>query len=162
MQDKNVILLLWALPIAFGLHVFEEFIFPGGLPQWMIARGRRKAPKKPRSGLYYFILNGAALVGALILALRPSVRGLHIYVGFVAVMAANAVSHIRGAIQKRQYCPGIVSGGVLLLPLFVLSNCYLLFAGKLDWLSAVVNVCVGIFLGFYVLGVDIRKGDKVA
>lgn len=159
MQDKNVILLLWALPIAFGLHVFEEFIFPGGLPQLFRDYKPRKPPEKARSGLYYFILNGTALVAALILALMPSVTSLHIYVGFVAVMAANAVSHIRGTVQKRQYCPGTVSGVALLFPLFIVSYWYLLYADKYDWLSAVVNVCIGIFLGFYVLGVDIRKRD---
>ena len=134
------------------------FIFPGGLAQWF----KNYKPKKAKSDFYYFILNGAALVGALILALRPGVIGLYIYAGFVAVMAGNAVSHLRGAIQKRRYCPGIVSGGALLLPLFVVSYWYLLGVGKLDWQSVVVNVCVGVFLGFYMFSVDIRKEDKAA
>ena len=158
MNDKNVIMLLWALPIALGLHVFEEFIFPGGLKQWIKAY----KPKKPKSDLYYFVINAGAIIGTLILALRPSVAGMRIYVCVVAAMAANAVSHIRGTIQKRRYCPGTVSGCLLLLPLFVISYGYLLSTGKFDWLSAVVNVCVGIFLGFYLFGMDIRKADDAA
>jgi len=159
MQDKNIILLLWALPVALGLHVFEEFAFPGGLMQWC----RDNKPKKSKRGLYYFILNAAGIVGTLVLALIQSVTGLKIYVAVVAIMAANAASHIRGTIQKRQYCPGTVSGGLLLLPLFAVSYWYLyLHTGKFDWLSAVVNVCVGIFFGFYLAGMDIRKADDVA
>lgn len=159
MQDKNTILLLWALPVALGLHVFEEFAFPGGLMQWC----RDNKPKKSKHGLYFFFINAAGIVGSLMLALTPSDTGLRIYVAIVAIMAANAVSHIRGTIQKRQYCPGTVSGGLLLLPLFAVSYWYLyLDTGKLDWLSAVVSVCIGIFYGFYVAGMDIRKADKVA
>ncbi len=159
MQDKNVILLLWALPVALSLHVLEEFALPGGLMQWI----RDYKPKKRKRGLYYFILNATGIVGTVILALRPSVIDLKIYVAVVALMAANAVSHIRGTIQKRRYCPGTVSGGLLLLPLFAVSYWYLyLDTGKFDWLSAVVNVCFGIFFGFYLAGMDIRKADDVA
>jgi hypothetical protein len=89
MNDKNVVMILWALPVAFGLHVFEEFIFPGGLPRWI-----RAYKSSPKSTHYYFNINAAGFVGALILALRPSVSNLHIAMGFVAVMAGNAVSHI--------------------------------------------------------------------
>ena len=159
MGDKNIIILFLALPITLSLHVFEEFAFPGGLMQWIKAY----KPRKPKNGIHYFIVNAAAIVGAFILALAP--RGIfdfRIYLYFVAVMAANAASHILGTIQKRQYCPGSVSSGLLLLPVFVISWWYYLDTGKLNLPSAVVGICFGGFLGFYVMGMDIRKSDYAA
>lgn len=157
MQDKSVNLLLWALPIALSLHVFEEFIFPGGLMQWM-----RAYKPNPKSGFYIFVENAAAIVVTLVLALRPTHIGLRIYAAIVAIMAANSVSHIVGTIQKRRYCPGTVSSIALLLPLFALSYWYLLSAGKLDWLAVVVNICIAVFFGFYIFGVDVRKAGDAA
>ncbi len=61
-------LLLWSLPIAFSLHVVEEFAFPGGLKQWIQAY----KPGKIRSDFYCFIVNAAAIVGAIIIAVKAS------------------------------------------------------------------------------------------
>jgi hypothetical protein len=157
MNDNNVILLLWSLPIAFGLHVFEEFIFPGGLPRWI-----RAYKSDAKSNFYYFFLNAAAWVGALVLALKPSVAGLYVCAGFIALMAGNSVSHIRGTLQKKQYCPGTASSVALLLPLFVVSHWYLLSARRLDWQALAINVAIGIFVGFYLFGVDVRRADNPA
>ena len=157
MNDKNVILVLWALPIAFGLHVFEEFIFPGGLQRWI-----RAYKSNPKSDYYYFVLNAATWVVALVLALKPSVAGLYVCAGFIALLAGNSVSHIRGTLQKKQYCPGTASGVALLLPLFVVSHWYLLSCRRLDWQALAVNVAIGIFVGFYLFGVDVRRADNRA
>ncbi|HUJ42216.1 MAG TPA: HXXEE domain-containing protein [Opitutaceae bacterium] len=157
MEDKNVILLLWALPIALSLHVFEEFIFPGGLMQWM-----RAYKPDPKSAFYICVENATGIVATLALALRPTHIGLCIYAAIVAIMAANSASHIVGTIQKRRYCPGTISSIALLLPLFAVSYWYLLSAGKLDWLAVVVNVCIGVFFGFYIFGVNVRKAGDAA
>ena len=147
-------ILLWSFPIGLSLHVFEEFGFPGGFRQWI----KTCNPKKVKSNIYYFIENAAGIVGLCIVALKASdILGYRIYLYCVAVMAGNAASHIRGTIQKKQYCPGTVSGVLLLLPLFVISYWHFLAAGKVDLASATVCLCVGIFLGFYIFGVDIRK-----
>ncbi len=34
MPDKAGVLLVFLLPITFGLHVTEEFVFPGGFIRW--------------------------------------------------------------------------------------------------------------------------------
>jgi len=150
-------MLLWSFPIALSLHVFEEFAFPGGLRQWI----RAYKPRKPKSDFYYFVVNAAAIAAAFIIALKASgISGNRIYLYFVAAMAGNAASHIRGTIQNRQYCPGTISSGLLLLPLFVISFWYLLGVGKVDLPSAIVCSCVGFVLGFYLFGMDIRKGDR--
>jgi hypothetical protein len=154
MSGRNSIILLWSLPIAISLHVFEEFAFPGGLNRWIAVY----KPGRPKNNFYYFIVNAAAIVATFILASRVSgVTGIRIYLGFVAVMAANAASHIRGTIQAKKYCPGTVSGGLLLIPLFLISWWYFLDAGTLDLANAILDLGIGVFLGFYVMGMDIRK-----
>jgi hypothetical protein len=34
LPTKAGIVLVWLVPMAFGLHVAEEFAFPGGYPNW--------------------------------------------------------------------------------------------------------------------------------
>src|SRR6476619_4239631 len=102
MRDRTTLLLLWSFPIALSLHVFEEFAFPGGLKNWI----KDHKPRKLRSDFYYFIVNAAAIVGVIIIALKATDRlGFGIFLYCVAIMGGNSASHIRGTIQKRQYCP---------------------------------------------------------
>src|SRR5438552_1033139 len=102
MRDRSVLILLWSFPIALSLHVFEEFACPGGFKRWIEVH----KPRKPRSDLYYFLVNAAAIAGAVIIALTASgVLGFCIYLYSVALMAGNASSHVCGTIQEKQYCP---------------------------------------------------------
>ena len=150
-------LILWLLPIALSVHVFEEFAYPGGLRDWI----RAYRPKKPSANWYYVLANGPIILGAIIVALKANdLLGYRIYLFLVDVMGANAVSHIRGSFQQKQYCPGTVSGSVLLLPLMILSNVYFLANDQVDGISIGLLICAGILLGFYVGGVDIRSKDK--
>ena len=156
MCDRNVVVLLWSLPVALSLHVFEEFAFPGGLKQWI----KDYKPRKPRSDFYYFIVNAAAIVGAVVIALKASGPvGFCVYLNSIAIMGGNAASHIRGTFQKKQYCPGSLSGACLLLPLLVISYWYFLGTGKVNLPSAIICFCLGFIVGFYVFGVDIRRAD---
>jgi hypothetical protein len=150
-------MLLWALPIAVSLHVFEEFACPGGLRQWIKAC----KPSKPKSDFWYVFVNAVAIVAAFKIAWKaPDTLAFRVYLFIAAIMAGNAASHIRGAIQMKQYCPGVVTGGLLLLPLSVIGYWYLLGTGKVDLPSAIICFCIGIFFGFYVFGVDIKEKDR--
>jgi type III secretory pathway component EscR len=137
--------------------VFEEFGFPGGLRQWI----RAYKPTKPKSDFWYIFINAVPILCAFIIALTASgILGFRIYLYFVAIMAGNAASHIRGTIQMSQYCPGVVSGSLFLLPLLVISYWYFLGTGKVDLLSTIICLCAGVFFGFYVYGMDIREKDR--
>jgi hypothetical protein len=150
-------ILLWSFPIGLSLHVFEEFGFPGGFRQWI----KTYNPRKLKSNTIYFIENAAGIVAVCIIALKANdILGYRIYLYCVAGMAGNAASHLRGTIQKKQYCPGTVSSVLLLLPLFVISYWYFLGAGKVDLASATVCLGAGTFIGFYIFGVDIREKDR--
>src|SRR5436309_2734531 len=103
MRDAITLILLWSLPIALSLHVFEEFAFPGGFRQWIKA----SSPRQPKSGFYYFIVNACGIVAAAVIAWKASgILGFRLYLYAVAIMGANAATHLRGTIQQRKYCPG--------------------------------------------------------
>jgi hypothetical protein len=156
MRDSKIVMLLWSLPIVLSLHVFEEFAFPGGLKKWI----NEYKPRRPKSNFYYLMVNATAIAGAVIIALTASdILGFRIYLYCVALMGGNAVSHLCGTVQAKQYCPGTYSGAFLLLPLLVISSWYLLREGKVDFTSAIICVGLGTFIGFYVFGLDIRKAD---
>ncbi len=157
-MNTNIVLLLWLLPVALSLHVFEEFGFPGGLRTWI----RTYKPAKPKGTWYYVLANAPIIIGSIIVAIKANdVLGYRIYLFLVDVMGANAVSHIRGSFQKKQYCPGTVSGSMLLLPLMVLANVYFVANSLLDVVSIVLLMGAGILLGYYVAGMDIRRKDKI-
>ncbi len=154
MRDTYTLLLLWLFPVAISLHVFEEFALPGGLKQWI----QEYKPRKARSDFYYFIINAAAIVGATILAWRASgTLGFCIYLNSVAIMAGNAASHMLVTFQRKQYCPGSISGGLLLVPLCMASNWYFLREHKVNLPSAVICLCLGAFVGFYVFGLHFKS-----
>jgi len=150
-------LILWLLPIALSVHVFEEFAYPGGSRDWI----RIYKPNKPRANWYYVLANGPIILGAIIVALKANdMLGYRIYLFLVDVMGANAVSHIRGSFQQKQYCPGTISGSVLLLPLMILSNVYFFGNDQVDIISIALLICAGMLIGFYVGGIDIRSKDQ--
>lgn len=158
MRDSHIQILLWALPIAMSIHVVEEFAYPGGYIRWIKSHklGRLK------SNLYYVALNAAAILGGTIIALKASdIVGYCIFLYSVAIVAGNATSHLVGSLQKRQYCPGSVSGAVLLLPLLVVSTWSFHSKGIVDLPLAVVCICIGFFIGFYVFSTHIRRKDRI-
>ena len=157
MRDTMLSALLWFLPLALALHVVEEFAFPGGLKRWITTY----KPRKPKGNMYYVVINALGILYTLLIALSArDALGFSAYVAFAATMATNAVSHIRATIQNNEYCPGVISGTLCFLPLLPISAWYLLATGRLDWLSTVLNVAIGAFLGFVLFGVDVRKADR--
>ena len=157
MREMNILILLWSLPIALSLHVFEEFVFPGGFSQWISA----SSPRKQKSDFYYFIVNASGIVAVAIIALKASdILGFRLYLYSAAFMGGNAATHIRGTIQKKKYCPGTVTGGLLLLPLCAIAYWYFVSAGKVDLPSALVCICAGVVMGSYVFGVDVRMTKR--
>jgi hypothetical protein len=153
MSDPNILILLWTLPIALSLHVFEEFAFPGGFARWI----RACSPRKAKSSLYYFLVNAAGILAAIIIALTASgIYGYRLYLYCAALMGGNAATHLRGTFQAKKYCPGTVSSGLLLLPLCLVSHWYFVHTANVDPFSALVTFCAGLFVGGYVVGVDVE------
>lgn len=133
--DPEGIVLLSLFPVFFGLHVAEEFVYPGGFISWDHVYRPRLAGT---SAGFYVCVNAipAIVLVLLVLALGLfnstgfcSRAALHTWITLVALMAWNAVFHLRGALATRRYSPGMLTGLVLLLPLAAASCAHFLRAG---------------------------------
>lgn len=123
--DRVGIFLLFLLPIAFGLHVIEEFVYPGGFISWDNIL-RPKYTHTPGSfyvkiNVFPSVASFALVLGAFDYAGKYSVPGIRGWFVFVIFVTWNAVFHVRGAIQTRTYSPGMVTGLLLCIPLTVVS-----------------------------------------
>lgn len=65
-SDRTGIVLLALLPIVFGLHVTEEFVYPGGYISWVRVYRRRFADTP---GSFYVKINAIPGIGMVLLLL---------------------------------------------------------------------------------------------
>lgn len=143
------LILVWLLPISFGMHVFEEFGFPGGYGEWSRTyRPQTAASMTPAHFYRINLIGGAATIGVALGAFDYaggySFFGIRAWLAVLAWIAFNAVVHIRGAFESRRYCPGVVTSIALYLPLTVLGVAYFLRTGAVGVLSLIVVVAWGI------------------
>jgi hypothetical protein len=144
----KAVALVFFLPIAFGLHVCEEFIFPGGASDWFKAYRPQYADAYTPD--YFFKINAIPLVLSVLVCLGAfdyrqgfSFGGIHAWLAFVALQGFNGVYHLRGAIEMKRYSPGMVTGTLLYLPLAIVGFAYLLRTGTVNVFSAVVCLLLG-------------------
>ena len=140
--DTVGVLLVFSLSIVFGLHVIEEFIFPGGFISWDNVF-RPMYINTPAS--YYVKVNTIPNTAALLLALGAfdyrgnySFFGIRAWLAFLTFMAWNAVFHLRGAIHTRRYSPGMGTGLLLAIPLMIASYIHFKSSGVVDGVSMVL------------------------
>lgn len=115
--------------IAAILHVLEEFILPGGFLVFMKKMSPKFAPFATPA--FAIVINGLFLllcgVGVFIGRNVP-VFGLSI----AALVGINGLIHLGGAVRNRGYAPGLVTGGLLYLPLAVIAYVGVLGSGQLS------------------------------
>ncbi|MGZ7056526.1 MAG: HXXEE domain-containing protein [Candidatus Angelobacter sp.] len=146
--DKVGVLLVLLLPITFGLHVTEEFIFPGGFISWDNIF-RPKYTDTP--GSFYVKVNAIPSVASVLIAVvafdyagKYSLFGIRGWLAFLTFLMWNAFSHVRGAVRTRRYSPGMVTGVFLLVPLTIVSYIHFRNSGVIDSLSMVLCVVVAL------------------
>jgi len=143
------VLLVFALPISFGLHVMEEFIFPGGGPDWF--RAARPQFSGQYTDAYFFRINAIPLALAFLVTLGTfdfaggfTYFGIRAWLAFVSFQGFNVLFfHVLGMIRTKRYSPGIVTGLVLFVPLVVIAFSHLLRTGVVDVFSAIVAIGIG-------------------
>ena len=160
--QKGVVL-VWCLPIAFGLHVFEEFAFPRGLGEW--SKDHRPQIADSMTTAHFYRINaigGAATLGVALgafdYARGYSFMGIRAWLAVLAWVAFNALVHIRGTIESRRYSPGTVTSVALYLPLAVGATAYFLRQGAVD----VVSLAIGAVWGVAAYAFFIRRLRKRA
>ena len=146
--DETGVLLLFSLPIVFGLHVTEEFIFPGGFIRWDNVF-RPQFTDTP--GSFYIRVNAFPAIAALLVVLGAfdyrghySPMGIRGWFTFVTFAACNTLFYVRGAIHTRRYSPGMVTALCLYLPLTILSYVHFLKSGTMDLVSTILCIAVAL------------------
>ena len=132
------------LPFASAvLHIFEEFVWPGGFLEWY----RRYRPEIASSLTPRFVIVvNAILLGATFLLgyLGPSwSRGLSLWLIIAALLGGNAVFHLVAVLRLSQYSPGVVTGLLLYVPLCGWGYWYFIGTGEAPWSMAAVSFILG-------------------
>ncbi|ATC65011.1 hypothetical protein CMV30_14130 [Nibricoccus aquaticus] len=123
MTTESIITLLsWAPAVCFGLHIIEELFWPGGFREWYHLY-RPQVAGAPMS--YYYKANACYFAAVLTVPLGRHSAYATLFVA--GVLFYNLIfTHILGAFKTRRYSPGIVTGLLLYVPLFVTSYGYFL------------------------------------
>jgi hypothetical protein len=150
LPSKYGVILVFFLPITFGLHVTEEFIFPGGMEEWTKSYRPQLAGAITQS--YLFKINAIPLVAFLLVSLGAfnymgtySFGGLYAWLVLMSIQAFNALFHIRATFRTRQYAPGVVTGIVFYLPLAIVSFVFFIKTGAINIFSAIGCLVIGSF-----------------
>lgn len=106
-----------ALPIVFILHVIEE---APGFVAWFNSLVARHISQQ-----LFLTVNATAFVITVFVAIVVAVGGERgsalVGVGWVGfLMLANAIFHLVGTLALGRYCPGVITGTLLYLPLSLL------------------------------------------
>ena len=156
MHALSSTMVLWARPVALSIHVVEEFAIPGGFVRW-IERYNQRRLKRAR---YYVAVNAAAIALSVALAFwAKEPVGYWVFLYSVALMAGNAVSHVRAALQQKRCCPGMVSGVLLFIPLLVLGGWRFIGADVVRWPFAAIGIIMGLIVGLFLFPVDTRHQE---
>ena len=121
-------LIRWLPLAAVLLHLFEEFVWPGGFAEWY----RWYRPERAASVTTRFLvwINVLFVLMALIpvaMGFRP--YGVAFWLVVASIAAANGAFHLWAVLRTRRYSPGVVTGCILYLPLAVFGFVYFWRAG---------------------------------
>jgi hypothetical protein len=148
-------LIFIALPIAAAVHIFEEYIFPGGFAEAfnkLLPRASHLFTQKFHivvNVVFFLLCLISALIGKANLVLSLSIFGL---------IFANAVLHIRGAIIKKGYYPGVISGVFIYIPITVYAYSLFISSQQLTWMQAGISLLLGVlYMGVLMVYVLVQQ-----
>ena len=167
LPSKTSVILVFLLPITFGLHVFEEFFFPGGAEAWFKATCPQYAQAYTPS--YFFKVNAIPLVLSVLVSLGAfnyegtySFAGIGAWLAFMFILFFNGVFHIRATIRMKKYSPGFISSIIFYIPLAITSLTYFLLTNAISIFTAIISVAVGTLLQpalDYIKKQRVKKGE---
>lgn len=132
------------LPAAIMLHVTEEFLYPGGFPEWY----RELVPPKTDQGIKagYLVWINTLMIGVCVLPVYfgETYHGVSVWYCISAISAANACFHIWGVMKLKKYSPGVITGVLLYIPLFIIGTQQFLGNHSLSLSKAITWIAVAI------------------
>ena len=119
----------WAPMGAAGLHMIEEFVYPGGFAAW--DRRYRPAISTSITPRFHIVINGLLLLLCYnVGAMGGTSIGIATWLTVTALLFSNAIWHVVGAVKTRSYSPGMITGLLLYVPLTVYGYVRLLQSGQ--------------------------------
>ncbi len=122
------------------IHMGEEYIYPGGFPEFMKRMNPRFASHVTTG--FAVIMNGLQLL-LCILAWVVKENNLVFSLSVAGLLFVNGWMHLIGSIRAKTYAPGLVTGIVLYLPLSVYAYSLFWNSGQLTVLEALTTVILG-------------------
>jgi len=133
----------WLPGACVALHIFEEFVWPGGFLAWhRTYRPDLATSITPR----FAVIGNLVLVAATVVLgiMGPSwSRSLSLWFVLAGILAGNAVWHFIGALRTHRYSPGCVTGVLLYLPLLPLGLWYFLSVRGAPLETVIVGCIIG-------------------
>jgi len=132
----------WLPLLAAGLHIVEEFLFPGGFAEW--DRAYRPEFAKTITPRFHIIVNGLLLIlcyDAGALSDKPA--GVALWLTLAALLATNGIWHAIGALRTDRYSPGMITGMGLYVPLAIWGFPYFVLRGRASIPTAIAAFLIG-------------------
>ena len=141
--------LFWLPAICVGLHITEEFFWPGGFSAWF--RGYRPENESSFTPHFAFWMNALLVAATIVIGtIGPTwSRGVSLWLTVVAILGGNALLHLRGTWRTRSYSPGAVTGTLLYLPLCIGGYWHFIANGMATLQMAMVTFIVGASYDFW-------------
>jgi uncharacterized membrane protein len=137
-------LLAWSLAGAASLHIFEEFVYPGGFKAlWCVYRPETAGSVSNR---FLVMINAVLLAFSVVVALAvqaPRGNGVAAWLALAALLFSNAIFHVIGAFQTKRYSPGMISGIALYIPIAIYGFAHFLRSGRVSIPTALLAALVG-------------------
>jgi hypothetical protein len=133
--------LRWALLEAVILHIFEEFVYPGGFVVWY----RRYRVDASRITTRFLVLINAALVIACwdIAILGRRGAGVPYWLTIAALTCSNGCWHAWASFKSREYSPGVITGTAIYIPLGIYGYNHFLRSGAASMTTALIAAIIG-------------------
>jgi hypothetical protein len=151
---------LWWAPLAAAcLHILEEFVWPGGFAEWDRAyRPEIAGSITPR---LHLVVNGLLLAACVAVGLAgqpdgilevggtrmrsvfPPSLAVPAWIALAALLASNALFHVAGSVTTKRLSPGVRTGVLLYIPMFLYGLGRFLRAGRVSWGAVAIAVLMG-------------------
>jgi hypothetical protein len=161
----------WAPLLAILLHIFEEFVWPGGFADW--DRAYRPEFNQSITPRFHIMVNALLVLAGLQVGLLRD-RDIQAHAGVVtpahvltwctltALLSSNALWHLKGAIKTQRYSPGLVTGLCLYVPLTIFGYMYYMGTHKAPLWVGLVALAIGGSYHFWAARIHKRRAARFA
>ncbi|HLR35212.1 MAG TPA: HXXEE domain-containing protein [Tissierellales bacterium] len=146
-------------PLILTLHNIEESLW---LTEWANSFKKSSKPMNKDGSIFTTIVTlSFAYLITLCFVFLPEVSVFkYLYFGFIGVMMFNVIfPHLALTIQFKKYCPGLITGILLLMPIGSLIIIYSINKEIISYLGLVIATIIVGLISLIILPVLFRMGE---